>query len=1062
MFDSPLNIVQRTVATCIGAGTEESDALKDIKNGGIENIDAAPSADGPDLTHSYNGLCHASDSVRLKTAEELLVRSKVDEEVIHLFRYFLATSIAAYPSTAYQDRVFGLCCKVYRNVRRQKSLERADALAAEMVDMLVSTIDVAWPHAKLLYALALLDTAFNLSETVRTACQTTTRTLLLRVLTHSPYEFCRERAYQLLQKHPVLSAEELCEVATTAEALSVNARTLERLRGAMVWRFLASCDSFTVCNGKSVLSHMLDILATALEQAKDDYTTVAPTIHGMTEAVAYVIHDCNPKTRWDPLNKDLILRLVDTLRSACDIALCFFAETKFLELGSMEDCGEDTWDGDTGSMRGTLVACAWRTIRTVGSALVDLSVALIPFYTTKSAIAVDLDLYLVDIVKRTGSMLQHILLTVIHWGAANWTQTSVTRLCEALAKSSHDDLRKLPDIWLQDIFPELDRQIIRHDERHAGSARVVIALLNGGCVTGPQKVSALNRFLGQLLPSGGEMSCGTSTVAIITWMVKDAKLGQVMPVEKLLNLAMVGLESNEKAMRNASGILFSAIISKYFTGNARHSLKLGIPTEVGAFFKQYPNILFHMLTALDGVASSQLRFVETLYPNLMLLSRLQPGTSQLIAHDSPSAMISERLIKIASKNRIQQVREKSSKCLASLLPPEAATSVLCTLWSEVVGRSKRSEFGANGLHGRLCLINAIIEKHDGAAQSLRDWHLQSSFAPLEDVASGADPISRSLLMRISAVAGLFDIISLDATRLALSQLDNARLGTSLEIAAAVHFSLNKSFSMAGGMPPLVSDFLRAGNDDVVKACLQWLINHSKANTFEPGTVHNLLSLWQRLPQPAVEPRSLIMGILTSQQLQTNDALHFLDLLMNCAEAPHGYAMLRCETIETAGHIFSSLSDRDSETQIGRFLRLTGQVLHVPVLYLNDFRMAVSKAMNSLKTPLNLRKDDALVLWQAVVTLLCDPDDGVYGPASSFVSRYLAHGIPIHRVRALEVVLIYMVTALNFSSAYEYASSLSADARDDVTALRSAGATKCGNSRPASVGLDLNNASPSVQ
>ncbi|KAI9013121.1 hypothetical protein BC832DRAFT_548813 [Gaertneriomyces semiglobifer] len=1062
MFDSPLNIAQRTVPTSIGAGTAERDASQALKNGGIENIDAATSADGPDLTHSYNGLCHASDSVRLKTAEELLVRAKVDEEVIHLFRYFLATSIAAYPSTAYQDRVFGLCCKVYRNVRRQKSLERADALAAEMVDMLVSTIDVAWPHAKLLYALALLDTAFNLSETVRTACQTSTRTLLLRVLIHSPYEFCRERAYQLLKKQPVLSAEELLDLATTAEALSVNVRTLERLRGGMAWRFLASCDSLTICNGKSVLRHMLDNLATALEQAKDDYTTVAPMIHGMTECIAYVIHDCSPETRWDPVNKDFVLRLVDTLRSACDTALGFFTETKFLELGSMEDCGEDTCDGDNGTLRGTLVACAWRTIRAVGSSLVDLSVALIPFYGTMSAIAVDLDSDLVGIVKRTGSMLQHILLTVIHWGAANWTQTSLTRLCEALARSSHDDLRKLPDIWLQDIFPELNRKIIRHDERHAGSARVVIALLNGGCVTVPQKVSALNRFLELLLPLGNEKSCGASTVAIITWMVKDAKLGQAMPVEKLLNLAMVGLESNEQAVRNASGILFSAILSKYFTGNVRHSGKLGIPIEVGAFFKQYPNIFSHMLTALDGVASSQLRFVETLYPHLMLLSRLQPGTSQLIAHDSPSAIISERLIKLATKNCIQQVREKSSKCLASLLPPEAATSVLCTVWSEVVGRSYQSEFGANGLHGRLCLINAIIEKHDGAAQSLRDWHLQSSFLALGDVATGADPISRSLLMKISAAAGLFDIVSLDATRLALPQLDNIRLGRSLEIAAAIHFSLNKSFSMAGGMPPLVSDFLRAENDDVVKACLQWLISHSKANTCEPDTVHNLLSLWQRLPQPAVELRSLIMGILTSQQLQTDDALHFLDLLMDCAELPHGYAMLRCETIETAGQIFSSLSDRDSETRIGRFLRLTGQVLHGPVLYLNDLRMAVSKAINSLKTPLSLREDDALILWQAVVTLLCDPDEDVYGPASSFVSRYLAHGVPIHRVRALEVVLRYMVTALHFSSAYEYASSLSAEARDDVAALRSAGATKCGSSRPALVGQHLNNASLTTQ
>lgn len=162
-------------------------------------------------------------------------------------------------------------------------------------------------------------------------------------------------------------------------------------------------------------------------------------------------------------------------------------------------------------------------------------------------------------------------------------------------------------------------------------------------------------------------------------------------------------------------MLFSCILSRFLTGNAEHSKKLGVPKDIDAFFNAYPRLFLAVTTELERCGNVTYPPPGTQYPLLLLLSGLEKSAEVESEADSPTAIIVPLLYKIAVSSPVEKVRILAARCVTSLTR-EANRVPLCRQFVA------KEYHGYNAMHGNLLTAQFLIEalkeneRHEGTIE----------------------------------------------------------------------------------------------------------------------------------------------------------------------------------------------------------------------------------------------------------------------------------------------------------------------------------------------------------
>ncbi|KNC95934.1 uncharacterized protein SPPG_08687 [Spizellomyces punctatus DAOM BR117] len=983
-----------------------------------------------------NALSHQSQHARLAVASQVFLSSAIpDERCFDFFHYFVVSSLGTKPSNCFREGLVTICRKFYKLCARNKAFKpRATTFVNVLVKEILSRIDPSGEHAQTFLCLTLLDTFLSLCPSVLKEGPGNEITIvLLTVLIQSPFELSREAAYGMLKKFgsQSLLSHVLPDVTETAKSLSCDTRTLARLRGAMVWRCVATIEDYVGCDRTTgetkVLTYLMDSLEHGLREIQHDYASIAPSLHGTVEALMYICQD-HMNAIFQSAGSQTVLKLVALLIQTCESALRFFAETQFLEIGDVDECDNGEWEGDNGSMRGTLIACAWRSLKTSGTTLVTMASEML--LRVNSTNEQDFRCS----VENIGTMLKTVLINVRHWGAANWAQQSLTSLCTLLASSSDPYLRNLPPNWLEDLLPTLHQaSIIRHDERHAGHARILLSILNGYYTRAPARRAALKPVCDSLFEviqtTHSPETAKVNAISILQWIIKDSRTGQMVPLEDAFILVFAGLQSSNKSIGNASTVLFSCLLSRFLTGDAAHIQKLGVPTKANAFFTEYPRLFAVVLEQLEISARKILPPPRFQYPLLILLSRLD--VDMCFDDNTPVGRIAPILLEIVRNSPLAQVRAMAAKCLADLLPTSAAIQycrIVCNGLSLV---SCDNRVGNNYLHGSLLVLRNVLCKFtkDASVNDQKELHLalgagdscivdQQWMHPVRD--------SSALVQ-----AELFELLALMSRRgIATNQsilvsyaegpgndCISGCVGLPLVEASWARLMLTTSTNLLETCSKLLVD----SRPDMIRATLEWL--QEEWTSMSPETQCDLsgLLIKKMTNFPArTSPQIMlqIVRIIQTGKIDESDASKWFIWIEQLLNSGPVDGELNCSAIEALGHVLNMMK---GDEYFARWLTVMRGCLSARVALAADVRKAVASSFCRLQSVPTLTPTASFHFSFTVIDLLRDSDEDTATLAADFVSRIFCSQSSVNPQRAME--LVFQLLSEQFASAGEFGERL---------------------------------------
>ncbi|TPX71457.1 hypothetical protein SpCBS45565_g01183 [Spizellomyces sp. 'palustris'] len=989
-----------------------------------------------------NALSYHSEHVRLAVASQVFLSSATpDERCFDFFHYFIVSSLGPKPSNCFREGLITICRKFYKLCARNKTFKpRATALVNVLVKEILCRIDPSGEHAQTFLCLTLLDTFLSLCPSVlKEGPGNETTIVLLTVLIQSPFELSREAAYGMLKKFGSQSLlnHVLPDVTATAKSLSCDTRTLARLRGAMVWRCVATIEDYVGCDRTTgetkVLTYLMDSLERGLREIQHDYASIAPSLHGTVEALMYICQD-HMNAIIQSAGLQTVLKLVALLIQTCESALRFFSETQFLEIGDVDEFENGEWEGDNGNMRGTLIACAWRSLKTSGATLVTMASEMLLRVNSTNEQEFRIS------VENIGTMLKTVLINVRHWGAANWAQQSLTSLCTLLASSSDPYLRDLPPNWLEDLLPTLHQaSIIRHDERHAGHARILLSILNGYYTRPPARRVALKPVCDSLFEviqaTHSPEAAKVNAINILQWIIKDSRTGQMVPLEDAFILVFAGLQSSNKSIGNASTVLFSCLLSRFLTGDAAHIQKLGVPTRANAFFTEYPRLFAVVLEQLEISARKILPPPRFQYPLLILLSRLD--VDLCFGDNIPVGRIAPILLKIVRHSPLAQVRAMAAKCLADLLPASAAIQYCRIVCNDLSFVSCDDRVGNNYLHGSLLVLRNVLCKFakDGSLNDQKELHfvLGTRDSCLVDQ-PWMHPVRGSSAL---VLAELFELLALTsrsgiATNPSIFVKHVERpgkdhisgcVGLPLVEASWARLLLTTSTDLLETCSKLVMD----SRPEMIRATLEWLQEEwTSMRIASPETQCNLSGLligeMKNFPARTKTQHMLqILRIIQTGKIDESDASTWFIWIEQLLHSGPVDGELNCSAIEALGYIVNLMKGASQDEYCARWLTVMRGCLSARVALAADVRKAVASSFCRLQSIPTLTSTASFHFWFTVIDLLRDSDEDTATLAADLVSRITCSQSSVHPQRSMELVFDFL--SERFASAGEFGERL---------------------------------------
>ncbi|XP_075232474.1 thyroid adenoma-associated protein homolog [Lycorma delicatula] len=348
-----------------------------------------------------------------------------------------------------------------------------------------------------------------------------------------------------------------------------------------------------------------------------------------------------------------------------------------------------------------VLLCSWRTIKEVSLILGHLAKNA-PITTDNT-----LGLLTEDQLINIGDHLSMLLAETKHRGAFEQAYIGFCKLSTRLWSFPGGNLHKLPYKWLQETVGEIasDGKICA-TRRSAGIPYMIQALV---CTEmGVGDGSCFKMCMKQLLQlsSSKDHSIDTHIHAlnILRALFRNSELREAVSpfVENAFIVAISGFRSASWGERNSSTLLFSAMMTRVFGVKRTKGYDLSWKNKMTGriFFQRYPqlySVLLDQLTSKD-TCTSDLR--PTLYPVLLLLSRLYPSSLEGTDSNLKLSEFLDPLIDCAGAS-VMKTRLLTAYAVVPLVLPDKFMEHLDKLFNLIV-KSKQENF----IHG---LILQIIE-----------------------------------------------------------------------------------------------------------------------------------------------------------------------------------------------------------------------------------------------------------------------------------------------------------------------------------------------------------------
>uniref|UniRef100_A0A3Q3IWU0 tRNA (32-2'-O)-methyltransferase regulator THADA n=1 Tax=Monopterus albus TaxID=43700 RepID=A0A3Q3IWU0_MONAL len=365
-----------------------------------------------------------------------------------------------------------------------------------------------------------------------------------------------------------------------------------------------------------------------------------------------------------------------------------------------------------------VLVCCWRSMKEVAMLLGELCQSL-PLHYTNDNMHTHPGLITEEQVEEIGLYFRQQLLQSRHRGAFELAYVGFVRVTDMLCRSGSRALQQLPACWLSEVLEELKSSDpsskLCATRRSAGIPFYIQALLSS-----EPKLSSCSllkmtmRELISLAMPSADRSTSSSTVPqvhalnILRALYRDTRLGEnIIPfVSDGVQAAVLGFTSPVWAVRNASTLLFSTLITRIFgvkKGKDEHSKKNRMTGR--EFFTRFPPLHPFLLYQLEEAAatvesdSGQVKLHPSLFLLLLVLSRLYPSPMDGSSSPLGLAPFMPFIIR-CGRSAVYRTREMAARALVPFVLVTQVPSTVHSLLQELPPKPG-PKIQHNHIHGSL-------------------------------------------------------------------------------------------------------------------------------------------------------------------------------------------------------------------------------------------------------------------------------------------------------------------------------------------------------------------------
>ncbi|KAI9010644.1 hypothetical protein DFJ74DRAFT_710890 [Hyaloraphidium curvatum] len=604
---------------------------------------------------------------------------------------------------------------------------------------------------------------------------------------------CRDSVFNAVR--PRLNLE-----AWTAYARSLmsHRRSLERLRGAMLFRTIAFYIAGKEQDGpvgkaqtEQAREALFAFVADVADEAKGTteknapLESINPKLHGLLYSMQLILlHPRSPfgkkRRRGEAVIIDgrlgldtptwVLERLMQPVLGTLRTAMSFFGSTSYVvgegdfdedEDGDDSDADEDgeapATDGDAepngNAQNGFSFQSALKNTRLISTNIWWRSVkaaAALATFCVENWLSCGTDAGPRPEVLELMDLLMDGMLTIRHWGAAASLELAFTSICGLAWRASVAYHPKIFASAERAIDMLRSRGVERLDHRYAGISRILLGIMKG--TEKSKQVADFCRDAIWKMATDDDLeaqSVKVNALNVLIWIFKDTIIGPLFPLEGAFILALEAMSSDVTVLARVATFLFAhALIPRAFTDMGLH--RYGI-RAADAFFEQNPKLLASIRGILSRAAESGDLSGSDLFAALVLLSRLKPPAVEASLSGDPDRAapfteLADLVQAVLAGSRAAKVREMAAKALWATTPESLRADRVRSLASLLQGRED-SKHGA--LYAFEYLLSEMDPGHDDAVR---------------DACSGVDPSqlapwNLALFLRLSRRFGPDDRVS---------------------------------------------------------------------------------------------------------------------------------------------------------------------------------------------------------------------------------------------------------------------------------------------------------------